>query len=55
MSASFSQPSTSSAPAVNRAHQLEFLVLGDVAEMHGAEFAERDVGADRHRAPGNAA
>ena len=32
-----------------RAHQLEFLVLGHVAQMDGAEFSERDVDADRHR------
>src|SRR5439155_25028364 len=33
--------------SIVRAHQLEFLVLGQVTEMHGAEFAERDVDADR--------
>ena len=40
------------AEAVVRAHQLELLVLGDVAQVSGAEFAEGDVDADRLRVLG---
>jgi hypothetical protein len=32
--------------AVIRTHQLEFLVFGQIAQMDGAEFSERDVNAD---------
>ena len=40
------------AEAVVRAHQLEFLVLGEIAQMSGAKFSERDVDADRLRVLG---
>src|ERR1700756_4273074 len=36
------------ADAVVWAHQFEFLVLGQIAQMDRAEFSERDDDADRH-------
>ena len=40
------QEQVDGADAVIRAHQLEFLVLGQIAQMDGAEFSERGVDAD---------
>jgi hypothetical protein len=43
------QEQVDGADAVIRAHQLEFLVFGQIAQMDGSEFSERDVNADGHR------
>ena len=37
------------ADAVVRAHQLEFLVLREIAQVNRAEASEPHVGSDRHR------